>query len=184
MSKKPPPRPDLAALDGADRSGGLPLSARQSFGTGTAPPIEAKPAPTPAKAPARTPAKPRPTTPPEPEPDTAANVAGILSDPLVFGARRRLNAHMAKACDECDGLGWAVFLVDRAPTYEIERCDTCKAYEDDRQAVAAAALLLALLVSGEHHTLTDVQRESVRDAARCLGDDWYTAKNGGHRASA
>ena len=104
MNKKPPPRPDLAALDSADRSGGLPVTARRSFGTGTAPPIEATPAPSPAKTPARTPAKPRPTPPPEPEPDTAANVAGILSDPLCMGARRRLNAHMAKACDEFGGL--------------------------------------------------------------------------------
>ena len=169
-SKKPPPRPDLAALRSGDRSGGLP--------------IEAKPTPTPAKTPSRTPAKRRPT-PPEPAPELEpANSAGILSEPLCVGARRRLNAHMAKACSECERLGRSVCHIDRAPTYEIERCDTCNVYADDGQAVAAAALMLALLVGGELVTLTDTQRELVRDAARCLGDDWYTAKNGGHRASA
>ena len=183
-NKKPPPRPDLAALDSTDRSGGLPATAGASFGTGTAPPVEAKPTPTPAKAPSRTPAKPRPT-PPEPAPELEpANTAGILSEPLCVGARRRLTGHMAKACSECEQLGWAVYQIDRAPVYEIERCDGCKVYADDAQAVAAAALMLALLVGGELVTLTDPQRELVRDAARCLGDDWYTAKNGGHRASA
>lgn len=101
---------------------------------------------------------------------------GILSEPLVLGARRRLTARASKACAECLHLGWFVAEIDREPTYEIERCDNCQAYADDQEACTAAALLLALLVSDQIHTLTADQREMVRDAARTLGDDYYTSE--------
>jgi len=55
---------------------------------------------------------------------------------------------LTNPCDACNGRGWLMsFNVDRQ-TYEIQRCDTCRQYDSDKEAGDVAVPLIGLALTG------------------------------------
>lgn len=91
-------------------------------------------------------------------PAEARALADALRPPLPAGA-----------CEECLRFGWAVFHVDRAPGWEIQRCDNCKSVVDDDDAANHAARVV-LAWRGGGLLLNEGQREVLREALIVIAD--------------